>query len=120
MGFNSNRIVDKIDLLIPDDEELTTYERTQLEKEFIFDEVMYETRRGKEFSVNALISSIALIIVALFVFGIKIHFNNRIYDLSRDINYLSDEKERLFEENIALRMKLEKEKFFNDIESEIF
>jgi hypothetical protein len=120
MGFNSNKVVDNIDLLIPDEDELTTYERTQLEKEFIFDEVMSEMGRGKEFSVNILIASVGLIFATIIVFGIKIHFNNKIYELSRDLNTLFSEKEKLKEENTVLRMKLEREKYFNEIESEIF
>jgi hypothetical protein len=120
MGFNSNRVIDKIDLLIPDEEELTAYEKSQLEKEFILEEVMSEMGNNKEFSMNALIGSVALLFVMLSIFGFKIHFNNRIYELSRDINSLQEEKNYLQEENSVLRMKLEKEKYLSEIESEIF
>jgi hypothetical protein len=119
MEFGGGQL-ETIDLLIPSEDDLSAFEKNDIEREFILEEVMSDMGKGKEFSLVALIGSIALLFALLFIFGLKVHFNNRIYQLSRDISNLKSEKEFLMEQNSVIKMRLEKEKYRNEIESQIF
>ena len=109
----------EIDLLIPDEESLIS-NQNQIEKELILEEIMSEMDSGNEFSIYTLIKSIGVLLIAVFIFGIKIHFSNRVYVLSRDIATLKTERDFLNEQNELLKMKLEHQKFKADILDEIF
>jgi hypothetical protein len=112
--------LEKIDLLIPDEDDLSTFERNQIEKELILEEVMSEMGKGKEFSLTALIGSVAFLFTILSIIGMKVHFNNKIYTLSREIASLKHERNFLLEENSVIKMKLEDERYRSEIESQIF
>jgi hypothetical protein len=108
-----------LDLLIPDEESLIS-NQNQIEKELILEEIMSEMNSGNEFSINTLIKAMALLFVAVFIFGIKIHFSNRVYELSRDISLLKSKKSFLMEQNEILQFKLEEQRFKSDIIDAIF
>ena len=109
----------EIDLLIPDEDSLIS-NQNQIEKELILEEIMSEMDSGNDFSIYTLIKAIGFLLVSVFIFGIKIHFSNQVYMLSRDIATLKMERDFLNEQNQILKMKLEHEKFKSDILDEIF
>lgn len=113
-----NRPLD-IDLLIPDEESLIS-NQNQIEKELILEEIMSEMDSGNEFSIYTLIRAIGVLLIAVFIFGIKIHFSNRVYELSRDITHLKSERDFLSEQNDLLKIKMEEQKFKTDILDVIF
>ena len=109
----------EIDLLIPDEASLLL-DQNQIEKELILEEIMFDMGRGNEFSVTTLIKTIIVLFATVFIFGIKIHFSNIVYELSRDISRLKSERNYLNEQNSILKMKFERQKFKSDIVDAIF
>jgi hypothetical protein len=118
MDFHQQLDLD-IDLLIPDEESLIS-NQNQIEKELILEEIMSEMGRGNEFSVTTLITAVIMLLIVVTIFGIKIHFSNKIYKLSREIYILKSEKNLLNEQNSVIRMKLEQQKFKTDVVDAIF
>jgi len=114
----SNKPLD-IDLLIPDEESLIS-NQNQIEKELILEEIMSEMDAGNEFSIYTLIRAIAILLITVFVFGLKIHFSNQVYELSREITHLKNERNFLREQNELLKLKIEKQKFKVDVLDTIF
>ncbi|MCI0500246.1 MAG: hypothetical protein L0Y61_00685 [Epsilonproteobacteria bacterium] len=109
----------EIDLLIPDEESLIS-NRNQIEKELILEEIMAEMEKNNMLPTTTLIGSILILFVVVFVLGLKIHFSNRIYELSRDIANLKSERSYLAEQNAILQMKLEQQKYKSNILDSIF
>ena len=108
-----------IDLLIPDEASLLL-DQNQIEKELILEEIMFDMGKGNEFAVTTLIKAIMVLLATVLIFGIKIHFSNKVYELSRDIGRLKSERNYLNEQNSILKMKLEKQKFKSNILDAIF
>ena len=108
-----------IDLLIPDEASLLL-NQNQIEKELILEEIMFDMGKGNEFSPDNLFKAMIILIATILIFGIKIHFSNQVYELSRDISRLKTEQNYLNEQNAILKIKLEKQKFKSDIVDAIF
>ena len=109
----------EIDLLIPDEDSLIS-NRNQIEKELILEEIMAEMEKNNTLSPGTLIYSIITLFLVVFILGLKIHFSNRIYELSKDIANLKSEKNYLAEQNAILQMKLEQQKYKSNIVDSIF
>ncbi len=109
----------EIDLLIPDEDSLIS-NQNQIEKELILEEIMAEMERNNMLPLGTLVGSIIALFLVVFILGIKIHFSNRIYELSKDIANLKSEKNYLAEQNAILQTKLEQQKYKSNIVDSIF
>jgi hypothetical protein len=110
----------EVDLLIPDETNVLLHQNQIIEKELILEEIMLDMGKENDFSVTTLIRVILVLLVTVLLFGVKIHFSNQIYELSRDISRLKEEKGYLEEQKTVIELQLEKARFKNDITDRIF
>ena len=109
----------EIDLLIPDEASVLLHQN-QIEKELILEEIMLDMGRENDFSVTTLIRVILVLLVTVLLFSVKIHFSNQVYELSRDISRLKNERSYLKEQKAIIELQVEKVRFKNDITDRIF
>jgi cell division protein FtsL len=110
----------EIDLLIPDEESLILDNQNQIEKELLLEEIMPEMEKRDEFGVDILLKVLLFMFIAFALAFPKVHFNNGIYRLSREIAKLEKQYKFLQEEHLILQRKLEKQKFKSEVLDTIF
>jgi cell division protein FtsL len=110
----------EIDLLIPDEESLLLDNKNQIEKELLLEEIMPEMEKRDEFGIDMLFKVLLFLFITFALAFPKIHFNNGIYELSREISNLEKQYKFLEEENLILHRKLEKQKFKSEVLDTIF